>query len=307
MKRGTARHYKIFDLADALGIENYAALGLMASLWDWAAETKPAGDVGAATNRTLARAAGWIGDADTLIGAMVKAKLLDEHSVCRLMIHDWPEHCDDGVHTYMARRRMLFADGSAPRLRHLHSREREAAEAEYTAILTQKPVPPQGLDTPAECPRNVQGQNAVGTERIGSVRYETVRDGDGAPTPSGGAFSDSIEPDPDATWMIRSVAKAVGYQLSSSQQYAITDLQAQLVLVPHPVIGGKPTHWRDVFEAACVQALQTAQNKSPVPFAKYAITFAKGAITDGKMPGAKANESTSVSSSEIDDILAKGK
>lgn len=122
-----------------------------------------------------------------------------------------------------------------------------------------------------------------------------------------GDFSDSIEPDPEATWMIRAVAKAVGYQLSSSQQYAITDLQAQLVLVPHPVIGGKPTHWRDVFEAACVQALQTAQNKSPVPFAKYAITFAKGAITDGKMPGAKANESTSVSSSEIDDILAKGK
>lgn len=105
------------------------------------------------------------------------------------------------------------------------------------------------------------------------------------PEPCGSAFSDSVEPDPDATWMIAAVAKAIGYQPSSSAQYAIAEEQAKLAALMPPVIGGKGKPWRDVFDAACTMALQTAKNKSAVPFTRYAVEIAKGAISDGIMPG----------------------
>ncbi len=99
------------------------------------------------------------------------------------------------------------------------------------------------------------------------------------------AFTSTIEPDPDATWMIRAVAKAIGYQLSSSQQYEIISEQAGLVSQGSPMVGGKPVSWQDVFDAACTVALQKATNKAPLPFTRYAISIAKGVLSDGIMPG----------------------
>lgn len=182
MKRGTARHHKIDDLADALDCEHALALGLLACLWDWTAETCPAGDIGRASNRTIASRAGWKGDPELFVAALVKVRLVDKiGTAARLIIHDWVDHCDEGIHTYLARRKMRFADGSTPRLRTLHSTERDEIKkhfddnpVEKVEIQANNAVPGISLELPQPLHGVPHNDAAVLTVRNDTG---TVRDG----------------------------------------------------------------------------------------------------------------------------------
>lgn len=162
MKRGTGRHEKLLELACELNIPLYAAVGIMNLLWEWAAESKPRGDIGRASNRVIATMVGWpVEDSERLIQTLVQVRLVDAiDGADRLVIHDWADHCDNGVHTYLARRGLYFACGKPPSLNHLRGDERASLSAQYGS----KKGPKKG-------PTKVQAKTWCQHGRYGTERY----------------------------------------------------------------------------------------------------------------------------------------
>lgn len=258
MKPGATEHPKVYELAMALKCGRAQACGHLEMLWHFTAKFAPAGDVGRWPDQALARACDWEGDPSEFVNALHAVRFLDAHCAHRFIVHDWREHAQDAVHMALARAGKRFADDSIPKLSRLTEKEKEIARCAYsvrtTNALPSPPIPSPPLPSPS---------SPVAAE----------------------AFSDRTEPEPDSMWMINAVTKAIGHQPSSSQQYTIIEIQTELLKLPPPTVAGKPMAWRDVFEAACTEALQKAQNKSPVPFARYAVEMAKGVLADGIMPG----------------------
>lgn len=118
MKRTGIDHPKTMDLAMRLNRPQYQAVGILECLWHWTAKYAPHGNVGRWSNAAIAGGIKWDGDPDELVEALVGSKLLDRHpdESIRLLVHDWPDHCDDGVHAQLAKAVELFADGSMPRI-----------------------------------------------------------------------------------------------------------------------------------------------------------------------------------------------
>jgi hypothetical protein len=109
MKRGTAHHPKVADLAARLDKPKYAAVGILELLWHFTAQFTPAGDIGKYSDAAIADPIGWKDDPTALINALVAAKWLDIDPTYRLIVHDWWAHCEDSVHIALARQTMLFA------------------------------------------------------------------------------------------------------------------------------------------------------------------------------------------------------
>lgn len=97
VKRGTPSHPKTLDLAAYLDLELWGAVGLLESLFLWAATYTRRGDVGRMSNRQIAKGLGWSGDPERLIEALVMSHWLDKCQCHRLRLHDWHEHADQGV------------------------------------------------------------------------------------------------------------------------------------------------------------------------------------------------------------------
>lgn len=131
MKRGTPGHPKMDELCGLLGIQRYAAVGIVNTLWDWAQQYVQQGDIGKYSDKVIAKKLDWEGDPAALIAGLVAAKWVDEHPQHRLVIHDWPEHCEDYIHAQLARQAVLFADGSRPKLNKLPKDERPIVEEQY--------------------------------------------------------------------------------------------------------------------------------------------------------------------------------
>jgi hypothetical protein len=98
VKRGTPRHPKTTELAIALSIERWGAVGILESLWHFAQEFAKRGDVGRFTDKAIANGIGWSGDHSVIIDALCACHWLDRCPCHRLRIHDWPDHADAGVH-----------------------------------------------------------------------------------------------------------------------------------------------------------------------------------------------------------------
>jgi len=139
VKRGTPEHWKMDQLRDAVraksGLPEDAAhtlaCGMMVKLWALAARYSPRGDIGKMTDEFIARRVGWAWDARECVNALVAARWLDRDDTQRLVVHDWPTHCEDWVHMAVARARQYFADGSSPKLGRLPAAEKKALGAWY--------------------------------------------------------------------------------------------------------------------------------------------------------------------------------
>ena len=135
MKRGTPDHPKVIELMDALDVSKIVAVGVLESLWHWAAKYALSGRVDQYRPSTIARSIGYEGDAVALIEGLRTAKWIDRVSAPgggeMLVLHDWPDHADDMVHMTLARRNETFADGSLPSLTRFHQREKEKLEKVY--------------------------------------------------------------------------------------------------------------------------------------------------------------------------------
>src|SRR5438067_375610 len=105
------------------------ALGMLQLLWDYTAQYQPAGNIGVLTNDAIARVVYWEADPKDLIKALIKTRWLDKNADHRLIVHDWPEHCEDTVHRRLAREGKYFSDGTAPKVSRLSAEEKKAAQA----------------------------------------------------------------------------------------------------------------------------------------------------------------------------------
>lgn len=110
MKRETLRHPKTLDLAARLEVDRPAALGYLTLLWDFVAEFAIQGDVGKWQNGVIAGACDWRGDHDSFVNALVESRWLDVNTTHRLIVHDWPHHCEQWVKLKLSRLKLLFLD-----------------------------------------------------------------------------------------------------------------------------------------------------------------------------------------------------
>lgn len=136
MKNDTPQHPKILDLARTLDINQAWAVGIMEMLWHWAADYVQQGDIGKYANQHIAKAVAWPGDPNQLIDALIHCRWLDESEEHRLIIHDWSHHCDRGVNSWLATRRLSFADGRRPSLTNFTESERDVIHADYDEGIT---------------------------------------------------------------------------------------------------------------------------------------------------------------------------
>lgn len=135
MKAGTDRKAKFRQLQRDLKLPRYAAVGLLQSIWDFAAVNTPAGDLGRFSDEDIALDIEYEGSPDELIEALVNRRWLDRCDDHRLVIHDWPDHCEDGIHLRLAREGKVFADGRIPKLTRLSKEERGAIELHYKRLM----------------------------------------------------------------------------------------------------------------------------------------------------------------------------
>ncbi len=114
MKRGTSKHPKMFELATRLKVARQFAVGIIVDLWEAASNYAPRGDIGKCSDEWIAEQVGWSKKPDLLVQALVESRWLDRSECFRLLVHDWPEHCEDSVHKFLYRKKLLFADGTIP-------------------------------------------------------------------------------------------------------------------------------------------------------------------------------------------------
>lgn len=109
MKRGTPDHPKMKRLARLLNIEMWGAVGIMESIWHFGMRYCPMGDIGKFSDIEIADAIGWKGSAGELVSALINARWFDACPQNRLLIHDWPDHCDRSVAKYLKENKLTFA------------------------------------------------------------------------------------------------------------------------------------------------------------------------------------------------------
>lgn len=141
MKQGGPEHPKVVNLGEWIDEEasvgsslihpRTIATGILEKLWHACARYTPQGNIGRYKDRWIAEIVGWRGDATRLVNALVECGFLERHPEHRLIVHDWAEHADDGVHIKLARGGQFFADGSKPKLTRLSKNERAELEAIY--------------------------------------------------------------------------------------------------------------------------------------------------------------------------------
>ena len=113
MKRGAPDHPKMKAFARSLGIPIAYANGVLERLWHFAADYAPDGAIGKFNNADIAAECGFTGDPDVLITTLEgqDCRWLDRDGERGLIVHDWPDHCEDSVHCKLARSRKFFANG----------------------------------------------------------------------------------------------------------------------------------------------------------------------------------------------------
>lgn len=110
MKRETLKHPKTLHLASALDVDRPTALGYLTLLWDFTADCAIQGDIGKWPNGAIARACDFLGDADVFVSALIDAGWLDPHDAHRLLVHHWPDHCENWVKAKMKKQGIRFCE-----------------------------------------------------------------------------------------------------------------------------------------------------------------------------------------------------
>lgn len=154
MKSGTESLLKFQYLNDDFALGHWATVGVLQSLWMFATKNCPDGAIGRFSNHDIAYALGWncvppdphpLGRicpdkcksdaAEWLMHCLIKRRWVDAHAEpdIRLLVHDWPIHCETTVHRKLARARWYFACGAEPKTSGLGKVERAEADRWYAS------------------------------------------------------------------------------------------------------------------------------------------------------------------------------
>lgn len=159
MKRGTDNLAKFLFLQKDLKLPKFATVGLLQTLWDFTGVNTPEGNIGKFTNEEIAMAIGYEDDPDALVECLIRRAWLDTSEVHRLVIHHWPDHCEDRIHERLAKERRLFADGSKPRLTSLPTASRPEIERHFKRMIAERDgtaVPEEAAQAAAPEPEPVE-------------------------------------------------------------------------------------------------------------------------------------------------------
>ena len=138
MKRGAPDSEKMFQLASELGIQKWGAVGIMESLWQWAAKYAPTGTLKRSSFGITCKLIYWHGGVEKLWKALHSAGLVDQVGNDESVIHQWFEHCEDSVHMYLARHLLRFGSGQTPRMHRLPQGEREKLTAAFEELAAKE-------------------------------------------------------------------------------------------------------------------------------------------------------------------------
>ncbi len=150
MKREALEHTKLKRLRRRLNLPKWQAVGLLETLWHLTAKQTPRGDIGKLSDEDIAIGIDYSGDEILMVDALVASGWVDRHPEHRLLIHDWHEHCDDGVHMKLARGRIFFATGHTPKTSRLPKNERSQADNFFDSVRTVRQSAQHGVHTKAE-------------------------------------------------------------------------------------------------------------------------------------------------------------
>jgi hypothetical protein len=118
MKIDGLTHPKTKELAFTLEIPLPHAIGLLELLWAFVAQQTPQGNIGKWSNQVIAGEAGWQGDADQFVSALISVGFLDENDDHRLLVHDWSDHAPNWVHAKLKKKgRAIISPDLSPDLR----------------------------------------------------------------------------------------------------------------------------------------------------------------------------------------------
>lgn len=116
MKVGTQEKMKFRHLRRLLGLPLFQVVGVLETIWQLTAANAWDGGIGRYNNQEIADGLEWEGDADELISKLLLSKWLDQDSYtaigepCRLVVHDWKEHCPDWVRKKIQRHLLQTKD-----------------------------------------------------------------------------------------------------------------------------------------------------------------------------------------------------
>jgi hypothetical protein len=157
VKADTESKLKFKQLQRRLGLALWQCRGLLDTLWKFARDNAPDGNIGRYSAEEIAVGIDWQESPSDLVNVLVATKWADRVDG-KLLIHDWPDHCEDSVHRQLARARLYFANGDEPKFTRLDARERPGIEAWYAA--RRRPDAQPSADQASAC---VPGTHAVST------------------------------------------------------------------------------------------------------------------------------------------------
>lgn len=91
-------HPKTDALAEALGLPDspvsgtFTASGMLVGLWSWAAMNATDGDLRRCTPRSIAKAAGWQGEPEAFLSALIATGWVDAGEDTGRRLHDWEDY-----------------------------------------------------------------------------------------------------------------------------------------------------------------------------------------------------------------------
>lgn len=218
MKRDCLGHTKMRKLCRRLDLPLWQAAGLLEVLWHLTAREAPQGDIGRLSDEDIAIGMDYRGDEGNLIEALVLCGWLDRHETHRLLVHDWAEHCDDAVHMRLARGKLWFADGTAPRYQRLPKHERMEAEEFYTGTPESDSVrtKPESVRTP-EARRHDGGSVPRQSPAPPEPRPAPPPDPEPVRVLETAASSSNLSPTPNRTTRARRPTNGVPQRVSASE------------------------------------------------------------------------------------------
>ncbi|MCW5943283.1 MAG: hypothetical protein KIS66_13710 [Fimbriimonadaceae bacterium] len=199
-KRGVPTHPKTFRLARRLGVESWAAVGLLECFWHFCSVHAMTGVISADADE-LADAIRYGGDAAVLLEALVSCGWVDRLSDGRLVVHDAAQHADNTWKANLKRAGLRFwnevededrdsvtTESNAtlePETQLDHDRVTTESQQNHDSVTTQSQRssdPPEPEPEPIPEPRDppLPPRRGEGTARDGPV---SGRKGAGPPTP----------------------------------------------------------------------------------------------------------------------------
>lgn len=180
MKLDGLTHPKTKELAYTLGVPLPHAIGLLELTWAFVGQQTPQGNIGKWSNAVIAGEAGWQGDADEFVSALVTVGFLDEHEEHRLLVHDWADHCPNWVHAKLKKtgKQIISADLSGDlRGRYKPSQDKPSEDktSEEQPLSSSQKREPDRSDEVREVFSHWQTVHGHQRAKLDDKRYRNIR------------------------------------------------------------------------------------------------------------------------------------